>query len=373
MPLDPRIALQGIGFEAPDILGAVRQGQDIRKNNMAMQRARDAGIALSNFMAPPPTAEVAPAMAPGNAMGAGRGPAITGAPLPPANAMRGGMPPAPRARRDISALLPYADDPNVKAVIDQVNREETAAAQAAAQAVDDARLGDANTRARVEFTIDQSLPHWGFASRNPTDEALAAAVERTLAIPGVDPDLVRQTYAPVLALPLEERAAYMADVSSNYASARAAEQARTPAYDNFNAGDRITFRPQPGRARMPGTQPADIAVSLTPGQQQTQENRAEDQDREWSDKAAELDADVDAARTALSLARPGPDRDAAQTAYGEALARRNAHNRADGRRASDGPPPRANLPPPGAEGTRIRGRSTNKIYVVRNGQWVEER
>lgn len=331
MPLDPRIALQGIGFQAPDFLGAVRQGQDIRKNNMAMQRAREAGVVLSNFMAPPPATEVAPA----NAMGVGRGPAITGQPLPPANAMAS---PAPRPRRDVSALLPYADDPNVKAVIDQVNREEAAAAQAAAQAVDDERLGNADTRARVEFTINQSLPHWGFASRNPTDEALIAARDRTLAIPGVDPDLVNQTYAIAMGLPLEERAAYMADVSNNYASARAAEAERQPEFDNFNAGDRITFRPQPGRARLPGATPPDIAVSLTPGQALAQANRDENRSNEWQDKAAELDADVVAADTRLRLARPGPDRAEATQAYGEAIARRDAHY--GPRRASDGPPPR---------------------------------
>jgi len=372
MALDPRIALQGVQWQAPDILGAVRQGQDIRKNNMAMQRARDAGIALSNFMAPPPTAEVAPAVAPANAMGAGRGPAITGAPLPPANAMSGGMPPAPRARRDVSALLPYADDPNVKAVIDQVNREEAAAAQAADRAVDDARLGDANTRARVEFTINQSLPHWGFASRNPTDEALIAARDRTLAIPGVDPDLVNQTYAIAMGLPLEERAAYMVDVSNNYSSARAAEAERQPEFDNFNAGDRITFRPQPGRARLPGAAPADIAVSLTPGQRLSQENRAEDQDREWQ---AEYDSrydDLVEADTRRKLAQPGEDADEAEQNYGAALARFNAHRRT--RPPGGGAPPRASDGPAAGsmEGRTATGPDGRRM-VHRNGQWVPVR
>lgn len=40
MALDPRIALQGASFQAPDILGAMRQGQEIRQNQMAQQAAQ---------------------------------------------------------------------------------------------------------------------------------------------------------------------------------------------------------------------------------------------------------------------------------------------------------------------------------------------
>ena len=41
MALDPRIALQGASFQAPNILGAMRQGQEYRQNQMAMQAAQD--------------------------------------------------------------------------------------------------------------------------------------------------------------------------------------------------------------------------------------------------------------------------------------------------------------------------------------------
>lgn len=40
MALDPRIALQGASFQAPDILGAMRQGQEYRQNQMAQQAAQ---------------------------------------------------------------------------------------------------------------------------------------------------------------------------------------------------------------------------------------------------------------------------------------------------------------------------------------------
>ena len=40
MALDPRIALQGASFQAPDILGAMRQGQEYRTNQMAQQAAQ---------------------------------------------------------------------------------------------------------------------------------------------------------------------------------------------------------------------------------------------------------------------------------------------------------------------------------------------
>lgn len=51
MALDPRIALQGASWQAPDILGAMRQGQEYRQNQMAMQAAKTAAEAEANAMA----------------------------------------------------------------------------------------------------------------------------------------------------------------------------------------------------------------------------------------------------------------------------------------------------------------------------------
>jgi hypothetical protein len=206
MPIDPRIPLQAIGIQAPDFLGAMRQGQEYRQNQMAAQRRADAQAALNAMRQP-----VSPTMQLGSS-----GPPITGAPLPSVNAMGAGAPmpaAAPvapvNAARDMSTLYQFMDIPEVKNYVDEMNRQETARVTAAARATDDERLGDANTRARVQFTVEQSMPLWGLASVNPTDEELIAARDRTLAIPGVDAALVNQTYAPVLAMPFEGRVRYI--------------------------------------------------------------------------------------------------------------------------------------------------------------------
>jgi hypothetical protein len=248
MALDPRIALQGIGIQAPDFLGAMRQGQEYRQNQMTMERRAAAQAALNAMRQP-----ASPAMQPGSS-----GPPIMGAPLPSVNAMGAGAPmpavaaapAAPvNAARDMSSLYQFMDIPEVKNYVDEMNRQETARVTAAGRATDDERLGDANTRARVQFTVEQSMPLWGLASVNPTDEELIAARDRTLAIPGVVAALVNQTYAPVLAMPFEGRVRYMADLSNSYAQSRAAEELRAPGSEDFNAGDRITFRSKEGRAR----------------------------------------------------------------------------------------------------------------------------
>jgi hypothetical protein len=184
------------------------------------------------------------------------------------------------------------------------------------------------------------MPLWGLASVNPTDEELIAARERTLAIPGVDAALVNQTYAPVLAMPFEGRVRYMADLSNSYAQSRAAEELRAPGSEDFNAGDRITFRAKGGRARLPGEVPPDIAVRLTPGQRQSDENREEDRRRRLADDQAKLDADAEAAQAeADALAgNPRADRDAVAAAQAQAAAAAAAA--AANRRLRSGPPPR---------------------------------
>ena len=339
MALDPRIALQGIGIQAPDFLGAMRQGQEYRQNQMTMERRAAAQAALNAMRQP-----VSPAMQPGSS-----GPLIAGAPLPSVNAMGAGAPipavaaapAAPvNAARDMSTLYQFMDIPEVKNYVDEMNRQETARVTAAGRATDDERLGDANTRARVQFTVEQSMPLWGLASVNPTDEELIAARDRTLAIPGVDAALVNQTYAPVLAMPFEGRVRYMADLSNSYAQSRAAEELRAPGSEDFNAGDRITFRAKGGRARLPGEVPPDIAVRLTPGQRQSDENREEDRRRRLADDQAKLDADAEAAQAeADALAgNPRADRDAVAAAQAQAAAAAAAA--AANRRLRSGPPPR---------------------------------
>jgi hypothetical protein len=258
-----------------------------------------------------------------------------GAPMPAA------APVAPvNAARDMSTLYQFMDIPEVKNYVDEMNRQETARVTAAGRATDDERLGDANTRARVQFTVEQSMPWWGLASVNPTDEELIAARDRTLAIPGVDAALVNQTYAPVLAMPFEGRVRYMADLSNSYAQSRAAEELRAPGSDDFNTGSSITFRPKEGRARLPGVVPADIPVTLTPNQRRDEENREEDRQRRLDDVQAGLDADAEAKQAeADALAgNPRADRDAVAAAQAQAAAALAAANA--NRRLRSGPPPR---------------------------------
>ncbi len=240
MPLDPRIALQGIGFEAPDILGAVRQGQDIRKNNMAMARQVAADEALFNYFNPPPGARPMNLSAADQGAlggfrdtfasmpaGVGRGPPITvsalpsvGAPPasrmasragaavasaiasaaapPAANAMRAApvsaasmrntmmarMAPA-GARPDISTLMPFADDPRVKAVLDQRAAEDERAAEASKVQKEEKQQAFVRTVAGV--------------LANPDDAGLAAAAQQ---YPQFAPDIER-----IAQLPFEQRSA----------------------------------------------------------------------------------------------------------------------------------------------------------------------
>ena len=345
MAIDPRIALAGVS-PTYDFMGAYNTSraaaQTFQTNQMAAQRRADAQAALNAMRQPvSPAVQPAPAMQPGSS-----GPPITGAPLPSVNAMGAGAPmpaaapAAPvNAARDMSPLYQYLDIPEIKNYVDEMNRQETARVTAAGRATDDERLGDANTRARVQFTVEQSMPLWGLASVNPTDEELIAARDRTLAIPGVDAALVNQTYAPVLAMPFEGRVRYMADLSNSYAQSRAAEELRAPGSEDFIAGDRITFRAKGGRARLPGEVPPDIAVRLTPGQRQSDENREEDRQRRLDDIQAGLDADAEAKQAeadALVANRADNDDIAAARAQAAAAAAAAAANR----RLRSGPPPR---------------------------------
>jgi hypothetical protein len=390
MPIDPRIALAGVS-PTYDFMGAFNTSraaaQTAQANQMAMERRAAAQAALNAMRQPmSPAMQPAPAMQPGSS-----GPPIMGAPLPSVNAMGAGAPmpavaaapAAPvNAARDMSTLYQFMDIPEVKNYVDEMNRQETARVTAAGRATDDERLGDANTRARVQFTVEQSMPLWGLASVNPTDEELIAARDRTLAIPGVDAALVNQTYAPVLAMPFEGRVRYMADLSNSYAQSRAAEELRAPGSEDFNAGDRITFRSKEGRARLPGEVPPDIAVALTPGQRQSDENREEDRQRRLDDIQAGLDADAEAKQAeADALAgNPRADRDAVAAAQAQAAAALAAANA--NRRLRSGPPPRpaptappaagSGLPAVGPEGQRVRNRNTNRIFVSRGGRWVPE-
>jgi hypothetical protein len=240
MPLDPRIALQGIQWEAPDILGAVRQGQDIRKNNMAMAREVAADEALFNFFNPPPGARPMNLSAADQGAlggfrdtfasmpaGVGRGPPITvsalpsvGAPPasrmasraaaavasavapppPPAPPMSNAMRAAPAAdvrsammarmapagaQPDISTLIPFAYDPRVKAILDQ-------------RAAQDERKVEAD-KVKKEEEQQAFVRTVAGVLANPDDAGLAAAAQQ---YPQFAPDIER-----IAQLPLDQRSA----------------------------------------------------------------------------------------------------------------------------------------------------------------------
>lgn len=288
MPLDARIPLQAIGIQAPDVLGAMAQGQQYRQNQMAMQAAQ--ATAQRNAMARQRLASL-----------------------------------QPDDEEGYSALVAeYGDNPLVAAFGTNRNRMRDDA-----RAVETQRLAvEKAARERDQYSIETSLPDWVNASRNPDDATITAAMERAASRPGVNADLVRQTFAPVLALPPEQRAAYMADVANSYAQSRAARAAQYPDVRTISYGSTIGGLPNADPTALTAPIP-ERAVTLTPGQVQTQENREEDRAapdfRERNDGATRWLEDINpdsptfGQRRSARTIQPSPGRD---------------------RRGRDGPPPR---------------------------------
>jgi hypothetical protein len=235
MPIDPRIALQAIGIQAPDVLGAMAQGQQYRQNQMAQQAAQ--ATAQRNMMA----RERLAALQPDDEAG-------------------------------YSALVSeFGDNPLVAAVGVNRNRmrDDARAAETQRLAVEKA------ARERDQYSVETSLPDWVNASRNPDDATLTAAMERAAARPGVNADLVRQTFAPVFAMPPEARAAYMADIANSYAQSRAAREAQYPDVRTISYGSTIGGLPNADPTALTAPIP-ERAVTLTPAQVQQQQNREEE-------------------------------------------------------------------------------------------------
>jgi hypothetical protein len=298
MPLDPRIALQAIGIEAPDFLGAMRQGQEIRQNQMAAQRRADAQAALNAMRQP-----VSPAMQPGSV-----GPAITGGPLPSVNAMGAGAPPpaavvapaAPaNAARDMSPLYQYLDIPEIKNYVDEMNRQETARVTAANTAVDNARLGDAATRDATNFTegyIAQAASRIASVNGDPATVARELAWLRS--IPGVNPAIVDGLEARVADMPPEELAGYARNYSFQYSNSRAASQDLDPDMTQENTGSELGYRNMnprsPGYGETAFTRPATLSpAGQAADTRADEENAREDArilQRRWDVHDAEIAA-----------------------------------------------------------------------------------
>lgn len=207
MALDPRIALMGTQWQAPDIQGALAKGQEYRTNQMAMQRRADAQAAIQNYLRPPPV-QPAPAMQPGSS-----GPPIMGAPLPPvgSNAMGAGMgapPPAAPVNaalnmRDITPLLQHAGaDPGIDALI----AENVRGRAAAERATDNERQQRTADIQRGQYT--QDLLRQGAVSLldDQSDEAILRNAAQLAAMPGADVPMINANRDALMALEPAARA-----------------------------------------------------------------------------------------------------------------------------------------------------------------------
>jgi hypothetical protein len=304
MPIDPRIALMGAPIEY-DTFGAMRQGQEIRQNQMAMQAAQTA--ADRNVLARQRLA----ALQPDDDAG-------------------------------FNALVSeFGDNPLVAAVGTNRNRmrDDTRAAETQRLAAEKAE------RERDEYSIETSLPDWVNASRNPDDATLTAAMARAIARPNVNVDLIRQTFGSAMALPPEARAAYMADIANSYTQSRAARAAQYPDVRTINYGSTIGGLPNADPTALTAPIP-ERAVALTPGQVQTQQNRDVDRAapdfRERNDGATRWLEDINpdsptfGERRSARTIQPGPDggrrsRDGPAPRPAQTAPRRRVYNPATGR------------------------------------------
>jgi hypothetical protein len=260
------------------------------------------------------------------------------------------------ARQRLAALRPdddagfsalvseFGDNPLIAAVGTNRNRMRDDA-----RAVETQRLAvEKAERERDDYSIQTSLPDWVNASRNPDDATLNAAMARALARPGVNADLIQQTFGSALAMPQEDRAAYMADIANSYTQSRAARAAQYPDIRTINYGSTIGGLPNSDPTALTAPIP-ERAVTMTPGQVQTQQNRDVDRYRRLDDAQVVLDADAEAAQAeaAALAANPRADRDAVAAAQAQAAAAAAAATA--NRRLRSGPAPRPAQTAPAAD------------------------
>jgi len=322
MPIDPRIALMG-NPDRTDVFNAFNTSraaaQTAQTNQMAMERRAAAQAALNAVRQPvSPAMQPAPAMQPGSA-----GPPITGVPLPSVNTMGAGAPmpaAAPvapvNAALDMSPLYQYLDIPEIKNYVDEINRQETARVTAAGRAVDDARLGDTANQQRVAYTIDRGMPMLARLTRDPSDANLDALASGFLSTPGIDRTFAEQQIAEIRSVPPEARPALIADLMNVDAQGRAARSATFPDVRTINYGNSIGGMPNSDPTALTAPIP-ERAVTLTPGQLQTQQNREEERTtpefRERNDGETRWLEDINpnsptfGERRSARTIQPGPD------------------------------------------------------------------
>jgi hypothetical protein len=282
MALDPRIALMGTQWQAPDFQGALAKGQEYRKNQMAMGRSAAAQAAIQNYLRPPP-AVVAPVTQPGSS-----GPPITGGPLPSVNTMGAGMgalPPAAPAvpvnaalnMRDITPLLQFAGEDGVDELIAENVRQRAAAAAA----VTAGRQADEEERAATNFTegyIAQSASR--IASANGDPATVARELSWLRSIPGVNPVIVDGLETLVADMPPEELAGYTRNYALQYTGSRAAAQDPDPNMVSESTGAERYYRQMNSRGEGYGETSFSTPQVLSPAAEAADRRSSEENARE---------------------------------------------------------------------------------------------
>jgi len=220
MPIDPRIALQAIGIQAPDVLGAMAQGQQYRQNQMAQQAAQ-------------------------------------------ATAQRNAM------IRQRAAATDFTNPDAVNMFVREAGPDATPYLEAAgagdtlfsARAAESRAAGDYTRKARGE---DQGFMQRaiGAVYTDPSDANIAAVSEQAIAA-GVPREQMTAYAARILAAPPEQRRALLAGELATSTEGLKLLERFTPAYDMQNAGGSII--PVQTNALAPGaTPPRPITVTPDP-------------------------------------------------------------------------------------------------------------
>lgn len=219
MPLDARIPLQAIGIQAPDVLGAMAQGQQYRQNQMAMQAAQ--------------------ATAQRNAMIQQRAAATNFA--------------DPDSVNEFARL-----GPETTPFIEAAGAGDTLFSNRASAARDATKFADERRVSMRDF-LQREV---GSFLNAPTDANIAASRARAIA-QGIDAADFDAYAAPYLALPENARAERMRNDLGTTAEGRALVEMFAPKYDMQNAGGSII--PVQTNSLVPGaTAPRPITVTPDP-------------------------------------------------------------------------------------------------------------
>jgi len=220
MPIDPRIALQAIGIQAPDVLGAMAQGQQYRQNQMAQQAAQ--------------------ATAQRNAMIRQRAAATD------------------FTNPDAVNMFVREAGPDATPYLEAAGAGDTLFSARAAAARDETKF---NTEQRVSLR-DFLQREVGSFLNAPTDANIAASRARAIA-QGIDAADFDAYVAPYVALPEGDRAARLQNELGTTEEGRALLKTFAPTYDMQNAGGSII--PVQTNALVPGaTAPRPITVTPDP-------------------------------------------------------------------------------------------------------------